>query len=344
MDDAPSDTMRGRAGNRWKLWLLMAADRRLVAGGLAVGVFLTLALASLLGPAPVRRLVAERNALWWLFSPLIGVVVTGVTLVVTIDQLVLSQELGAVGDQRERMRGSLEFREDIEEAMGVAVSPADPASFLAALLDGIRGAANEVAETVADERDEELRSGVERYVDELTEHTRRIGDGLSDAQFGRFGVVHSALNFNYSWKLHEARALAADRGDDLPEETGEALGELIDLFGFYAASREHIKTLYFQWALVDLSRGILYAAVPAIVVTVAMVLYVDAGSFPGATLGVENLAWVISGATTLALLPFLLLLSYILRIATVAKRTLAVGPFVLRDADATDEYAWDCPS
>lgn len=71
---------------------------------------------------------------------------------------------------------------------------------------------------------------------------------------------------------------------------------------------------------------------PSDMVSVSMILYLDNPStIRGATLGIDNLVWVVSSAVAVALVPFMLLLSYILRIATVAKRTLAIGPFVLRE-------------
>jgi hypothetical protein len=42
------------------------------------------------------------------------------------------------------------------------------------------------------------------------------------------------------------------------------------------------------------------------------------------------------GAHTLALAPFALLTAYVLRVATVARRTLSAGPFVLRGEDPQD--------
>jgi len=42
---------------------------------------------------------------------------------------------------------------------------------------------------------------------------------------------------------------------------------------------------------------------------------------------------VVVSAATVAVAPFAILLAYILRIATVTKRTLAIGPFVLRHMD-----------
>ena len=104
----------------------------------------------------------------------------------------------------------------------------------------------------------------------------------------------------------------------------------MSLFG---PAREHVKTLYFQWALIDLSRLILYAAVPALVVAGLMLTAVDAGTFPGRTLGVDHVTLAVGGAFAVALLPFSLFVSYLLRVLTLAKRTLAIGPLVLRDSE-----------
>jgi hypothetical protein len=82
----------------------------------------------------------------------------------------------------------------------------------------------------------------------------------------------------------------------------------------------------------------LYSAVPALVVTIASILTLDnAGSVSGSLFGVANQSWVVLLAVTVSLAPFALLLAYVLRIATVAKRTLAIGPFVLRDTDYSED-------
>ncbi|QLG47331.1 hypothetical protein [Natrinema halophilum] len=39
--------------------------------------------------------------------------------------------------------------------------------------------------------------------------------------------------------------------------------------------------------------------------------------------------------------PFLLLIAFILRIATIAKRTLAIGPFILRESSRGEEIDRD---
>jgi hypothetical protein len=70
--------------------------------------------------------------------------------------------------------------------------------------------------------------------------------------------------------------------------------------------------------------------VPALVVAGGMLAFVGSGPIAGTTLGVANVLWLVGAAFTVSLLPFLLLVAYIARIATIAKRTLAIGPIILR--------------
>jgi len=100
----------------------------------------------------------------------------------------------------------------------------------------------------------------------------------------------------------------------------------------FGPAREHIKTLYFQWELITFSQLTLYTAVPALIIAGVMMGAVDATTFTGRTLGVADLAWVIGAAFALTLTPFLLFVAYLLRILTVAKRTLAIGPLILRES------------
>ena len=342
-DEQPSDTMRRRVDKgRWKLWLLMDANRWLVAGLLLVGVFLALVALGVADPSPLENYIGPGDdPVDTTFQGFISAIITGVTLVVTINQLVLSQELGPLGDQRERMDGAIDFRADVETWLDDHTSPPDPASFLEAIIDGIQTYANELEDAVSDDRDEEFRDQVRNYVDSLTENARQVGEALDGAQFGTFDVLFVALNFNYSWKIYEARRLRNANADAIDEETGDALDDVIQVLEFFGPAREHFKTLYFQWELVNLSRAMLYLSVPAIIVTVAMIVYFDARAVPGSTLGISNDVLTVSLATTIALAPFLVLVSFILRIATVAKRTLAIGPFILRETTRSDDIDWE---
>lgn len=135
--------MRSRVDEScWKMAALMDANRLLVTAGLVVVIFVSLTLASLANLSPVRVIQQRHNVQFWLFSPMIGAIITGATFVVTITQLVLSQELGPLGDQRERMQGSIDFREDVENLLDIPISPPNPSSFLEAIIDGVQTYAN----------------------------------------------------------------------------------------------------------------------------------------------------------------------------------------------------------
>ena len=71
---------------------------------------------------------------------------------------------------------------------------------------------------------------------------------------------------------------------------------------------------------------------PAVVVAGVMVAVGNAGTFPGRTLGVDHIVLVVGGAFAVTLVPFVLFISYVLRILTVAKRTLAIEPLILRES------------
>ncbi|MFQ3294851.1 MAG: hypothetical protein ACI8VE_001932 [Natrialbaceae archaeon] len=110
---------------------------------------------------------------------------------------------------------------------------------------------------------------------------------------GEFDVVFSALNYNYSWKLYAARRIRAENEDVLTEEAHHAFDELINALELFGPAREHFKTLYFQWALIEISRTMLYASIPVLLTAVAGVVYLEPGLFPGTVLGVRLLPKII---------------------------------------------------
>ncbi len=337
-EDTPGDTMRGRVpGSRLRLWLLLRANRWGVTAVALSALFVGLVAIGTLAPTPF----STGDPIETYFQALVTAIVTGVTLVVSINQMVLSQELGALGDQRERMEEALQFRSEAADTVDAPVSPPEPAAFLRALVDATRSRADALENAVEDNPDDEFRTRTRDYADSLREHADEVGNQLEDTQFGTFDVVFAALDFNYSWKVYEARRLRAEHADALDDDAESALDAAIETLETFGPAREHFKTLYFQWALIDLSRAMLYAAAPALLVAGSMVLFVNPGSVPGATFGVDNITWVVAAAGTVSLIPFAVLFAYVLRIATVAKRTLAIGPFVLRETERTDDIDWD---
>lgn len=341
-DEGPGNTLRERVGSRrdrFRLQFLLNVNRLTLTALLAVGLFVFLMILGVLDVTPLRAAMEGGKPVVTIFRALTTSVITSVTLVITISQLVLSQETGPLGDQRARMQGAIEFREDVEGLFG-ATSPPEPSSFLRALVDTSSDAANALCDAVSDNNNDDLREHVNEFVDDITGNADAVSDELENAQFGQYEVVRAALDYNYSWKIYKGRRLHQKYEDDLSDDEQEALEDVIEVLTFFGPAREHIKTLYFQWELVNLSRSILYVAIPALAVSGALFLFLDVNSFPGTTFSIDNILWVVSAGFTVAVTPFLLLAAYILRIATIAKRTLAIGPFILRDSEREQDIDW----
>jgi hypothetical protein len=337
----PSDTMRERVPeNSRKFWLLLNANRWLVAAGISGGVFLALAIIGHLHPTGAPALFSQGDPIETLFQGLLTSIITAVTLVLTLSQLVLSQEQGPIGDQRERMEGAMAFRNDVEDVIEEPVSPAQPSAFLRSLVKLTKRRAEAVSDAIQDIDEETLTDQVAAFTENVKGNADAVENGLKDAQFGEFDVVFSALNYNYSWKLYAARRIRAENEDVLTEEAHYAFDELINALELFGPAREHFKTLYFQWALIDLSRTMLYASIPALLTAIAGIVYLEPALFPETVFGVRPLVVVVSAGVAVSLLPFAFLLSYILRIVTVTKRTLSIGPFILRETDRSRDLDW----
>lgn len=225
----------------------------------------------------------------------------------------------------------MDFRDYTEELIGTP-SPADPSAFLRNIIDVSQERAEAVRDGFDDIESDQLRWEIDQFTQSVIGNSETVRDQLDGGTFGNFDVVFAALNYNYGWKIFQVERLLNDHEEDLGERENELLNELKTALSMFGPAREHVKTLYFEWALTSLSQLIIYAAIPALAVAGIMMVIGEAGTFPGSTLGVENIALLIGASLTVTLLPFLLLVSYISRIVTLAKRTLAIEPLILRES------------
>ncbi|ELY51180.1 hypothetical protein [Natronolimnohabitans innermongolicus] len=341
VDDLPStDTLRGRTGeNPVAHWILLDANRWLLAGLLSLATFASFVAAGSLSIS-LQDAMASGSPVETAFQALIAAVITGVTLVVAINQLVLSQELGRLGDQQTWMNEAMDYRRNAEELFGTT-GPPDPARFLQALVQTSSETAEALRTAVTDSDEEALRRRTDRLVDNICRNSDEIYSQLETAEFGEFGVLRSGLNYNYSWKIYAVRRLCHEHEETLDNDQRAAFDDLIDSLTLFGPALEHFKSLYFQWELVHLTRSMLYSGLPGVVIATATVLYLEPGMAAGTTFGVDDLVWIVSMSATVSLVPFFLLATYVARIATVSKRTGSLGPFILRHSERTGEIDWE---
>lgn len=325
---------------RWvRDWFLFSASRLTVTGVLTIACFVFLTIFSRLN-VPFLSILGEGDTVETLFQTLIGVLITGMTLVVSINQLVLSEEFGSLGRQRERMDKSMAFRKDSEREFQWT-GPPEPERFLSTLINTSVDRAERVQEAVSGNSDRLLRSRIDQLVDRIATSADEITDELEDAPFGEFTVMQAALSYNYSWKIYLVRRLYWEHQESLSEEEKEAISDLVDILELFGPAEEFFKAHYLQWELVNLSRRILATGLPALIVSIYGALYLKPGVVSGTALNVPVLVWLINGGVTLALIPFFIFTAYVLRTASIAKESGAIGPFVLHESERAPLIDWE---
>lgn len=320
-------------------WFLFGANRLTVTGVLTLTCFCFLTIFSTLD-VPYLSILNGGDTIETLFQTLIGVLITGMTLVVSINQLVLSEEFGSLGRQRERMDKSMAFRKDAEREFQWT-GPPEPERFLSTLINTSVDRSEAVQEAVKGNSDQLLRDRVDQLVDRIATSADGITDELEDAPFGEFTIMRAALSYNYSWKIYLVRRLYWEHQESLSEDAQDAIGDLVDILELFGPAEEFFKAHYLQWELVNLSRRILFTGIPALIFSIYAALYLKPETVSGTVLGVPVLVWLINAGVTFALIPFFIFTAYVLRTASIAKESGAIGPFVLHNSERSPLFDWD---
>jgi len=308
-----------------KRWILLDGSRIVLATGLAAGLLLT--VLGLFGIGLFRP--TDGESVGALLTALIGGTLPFITIVLAVIQLVLSQELGWPEGLRERFEGAESFREDVEAVTDGTVSPASPAAFLRRIVAANADRATALPSLLVEDTDEELETTVERYAATVEAESETVTDTLTEADLGTFNALSAVLGHHHGEHYHLARRLRVDHADAFTEI--EPLEEMIELMKYLAVARQTFKTMYIQHELATLSRRLLYVGLPTLVGGGVLVLV-----YPTVIELIDSrdaLLAIAAVGITLVFLPFVVLLSHTLRIATIAARTGDFGPFVPRSSD-----------
>lgn len=335
IDDAtygtPPQNLARRRLLRVKRWFLLDANRNATAGLLLVGGFVVIVLVGSFGPVSVEAFLTEGVSPGTVLVELLKAIVSVVVIVLSINQLVLSPGLGPVGEQQERYEQSIDLRERVEDSTGIEVSPASPAAFLAVLLNAIVDQAEQIAEIAPSVGDSDLREQSDEFTNTVIGEAEIVSDVLSSSRFGTFEVISAALRFAISEKVRSLRRLQQSDDESLPDPLAAAFDEMNDLLELYAVAREYLKTVYIREEYISLSEGLLYTGLPAIIVAFLASQIYAPSVFPGEFFGVEKRLLFVSAAVMVSLTPFVVLISYVFRLAAMSRSTLFVGPFDARE-------------
>ncbi len=313
-------------------WVLVDGDRMFLTIGGSVALFGLFLLLHLFG------VVAFTNddSITRMASGMIAGTFSLVTLVVSVNQLILSEEFTPAGEFRDRRGSVLEFRQDVAAATGVPAAPAEPTRLLELIATDIRQRAGVLADAVDDNDNEEYRDQIVHYAASVTDSAEQIDETLSSAEVNTLDALSAAVEYDDLRQLYAARHFR-NEAPALSAETSQAFDELIETLQLFSTAQEQFKTIYLQRELTRFSQLTIYCGVPAVLASVLIALL--HGATGGTTITPAYLPYVTSLLATVVFVPLILLGSYILRTATLTRRTAAVGPLLPQKDHSEGSFA-----
>jgi hypothetical protein len=310
--------------NPARRWFLLGGNRWAIVGSLVVSFFLG---SLILGVTNVIG-IQESDFVTTMFSTIIAGLFSFVPIVVSVNNVALGRMFDGPDALRDRVDGVRAFRKRVEEmAPDVVVSPTAPAGFLSVLAGTLLERTDRLAETVVDADpgavpDDATATELSAFGDAVARLASSIRDELDGSDPPVFDLLLPMMNHDYSQLVNEARSLR-HRVED--PEISAALGDLSETLTALDVARQYFKTLYLQDELARLSRLVAYSGITAFLSSTLVVMIYASGYPP-----VQHetpLLLLVTLSLAVAFAPFAILFAYVVRLATVVKRTAAPGAF-----------------
>lgn len=318
-------------------WILLTGDRWIVSAVALLLVGLGLVGIGGIWTDELVRLFTEAQVVQVILITLLSGSILLVSIAVSVNSIVLSQEITALGDQEEEIDETFSFRDSVQEHTDASVSPARPAAFLQVIFNAISTNVQTLLDSVPDDHSA-LHHQTELLRDDIIRQVNEVEHRLETGGFGTSAVLYAGIQYDYSRQVYAVRRLRTEHHDALADRQQEQIDELLTALKFFTIGREYFKTLYFKRELANLSRGLLVIAFPAIVFLSYALLSIRAGLIPDfSILGVPSIIFFVGFTYIAGLAPYTLFSAYVLRTATISIKTLAAGPFIL---DSGDDSEW----
>lgn len=320
VDRVGDDDGNGSVRTRLLEWFLLTGRRHHVTLVTVVVVFAVVVVVAVSGLAPFDRV----QPLYYVYGGLISGNLTVVTVVVAINQLLLSRELYTPDEMEEKIDGVVDYRDDIRAAVG-RTPPVEPLGFLRLLVENSRQEAQALGGLAVTEAQQDLRDPVDTLVTDLTRKSDEIDRYLQESEPSTFRVLSATLATNFSAEVRELRRIRFEHGERLPDDVRVAIDNLVHYLTAIDVARQYFKSIYIQEELASLSRQLFYVGLAALVVVTTGLLLLTTSE--RASVRSPMLAVVVAAVVTVGLSPISLLFAFIVRVATVSERTVAIMPF-----------------
>ena len=316
-------------------WLFLTGSRRSLTLLLSMLVLGVLLVVGTVWEIEMERLVNETRAVQSLFNTLLGGIILFVSVVLSINIALLSQELGPLQTKRSQLEDSIEFKTELEEVVesGASLSEADSLSQF--LLRALQNEGRRLRRSAERLDDEDARADIEAFVSEVEAEFASAERRLRSNDRRGTAPVLPGLDYDLARHISAVRRIRSEHGDTLNESAAGSLSNFVELLESFASGREYFRALYFKREVQSLSADLLLLSLPVIVFTSYALLAIDAGLFPTVSaFGIPPRLLYVSVGYAIALSPYLLLSAYMLRIVTVSRYSTESSGFALAGNDS----------
>lgn len=313
---------------RAKRWFQLDANRWVITSILLSVSFFTIVFVGSFGPVSVQSFLTDGISPGTILVELLKTIVSVVVIVLSINQLVLSPQLGSVGDQQDRYEQTMELRDKVEKQTDRHVSPSSPALFLHVLMAAIITQAEQLQDATAG--NSTLHEETSSYAESLLDEATVVAESLADSHFGRFEATSAILRFSISEKVRTLNEIRETHEQTLSPTEVHVFDEMEERLKLFSVAREYLKTIYIRSEYIALSEALLYTGLPSILLTYSAAQLYEPTIFPGQLFGIEHQLLFVSGAVTVSLAPLIVLIAYVFRLAALSRSTLFIGPFAAK--------------
>lgn len=301
-------------------WLFFKGDRLRITAGLTVVIFL-LTWGLILGDVLA---VGPRSSVKTVFgSGIVAGVITILTLTLSINQLISTRIFGAPNTLSSKFEGGEDLRKTVEDITDREVSPVSTAEFISLIGRGLQEHVEKFGESTAShgtqsiEEMTEYVSGIERYATQMHSITGSTHP---------ISVISATAGSDYARYVRETERLQRTWASQLSDEANEHLDAIRTLLKAFSISRQYHKSMAIQQELAQLSRLLILISIPSVLTAIYVPLIYQSG--PATLIAPQYLPLVISGAMAVISVPLILVIVFLMRISTIMRYTVSVGPFV----------------
>lgn len=271
--------------------------------------------------ATAGTFTANRPPLYYLFGSLVAGNITLITVVVSINQLVLSRDFSSPRELQTEIRETLHFH---RAATNKTTVPLEPSGFLRESTLQLDHYANSLSVTEIDDPD--LRATIEELCDRLQRHAETVTDQLSsnEDQDQLLTGVLSVFPIRYIDSIQEIRSLQTRSDVQFSNDVEQTLEHLAVELEYLDIARYYFMSMFIQQELSRLSRGLVYTGLPAIALAGGVLVHLSQLD-PNSTMSFWSTT-IVTMALVLGFFPIALLGAYVLRISTIAQH-ISITPF-----------------